>query len=205
MTDSPLRPIRVVSVDDPALDLAAMGYEAVGEYAAKRDPALLVFLPGQESQAFWYTLGPISNRMFHRLVQDGATQERRWVNAFLCAIRKMEGYVDAETGERRLQEWRPSSKTKIRALNTEIWPDDVLDVVPPFVAEELGKVAYDRCALSGRDVDFLGLPPGLLDRIWPRISRAVTQARASLRRATSADDSSSESTAATAPETETPG
>lgn len=201
MTDSPLRPIRVVSVDDPALDLVAMDQEGVGEYASRRDPSSLVFLPGQESGAFWYTLAPIPNRLFLRFVEEGASWNEKWTRAFVVAIRKVEGYIDPETGDRIHQEWRPGSRTRIPKLNYEVWPDDVLDVVPPLVVQELGKVAYDRCALSGRDVDFLGLPPGLHDRILPRILRAVIRARASRLQATNSDAISSESTGATAPET----
>lgn len=177
MPDSPTDTVRVVSITDPTLDLAAMGgFDGVREYSSRRDRSALVFKEGQEPLACWVTLGPISNRAFHRFVQPQSGEDR-WTYAFLAAVRGVEGWKP-RGGAFHPEPWKPHGKVKTASLDLEVWPEAVLEVITPALVQDLGKWAYDRTMLGQETVDFFDLPPGVAVHMLPRISRAVTQARA---------------------------
>ncbi|MCC6649071.1 MAG: hypothetical protein IT374_26320 [Polyangiaceae bacterium] len=178
MPESPTELVRVVSVTDPTLDLAAMGgFDGVRDYASSRDASLLVFRNGDASAATWVTLAPISNRAFHRFVEVQPNENMRYVFAFLAAVRGIEGWR-TRGGPFHAEPWKPHTKTRTKTLDLEVWPEEALEVVSAALVEDLGKWCYDRTRLGQETVDFFDLPPGCAVLMWPRISRAVTQARA---------------------------
>lgn len=194
MPESPIATVRVASIMDPSLDWAAMGgLDALREYASTRNRELLRFLPGRETETRWFTFAPLTEEGFHKYVELQGEESTKWTFAFLCCIRGVHGW-QRMGGPFHREDWTPSSTTKVKSLRLEVWPEDVLRVVPPRWVQDLGKWCYERAALQQETVDFFDLPPGCAALMYQRISRAVTLARNTAESAATSERGRSEPT-----------
>lgn len=174
---SPLEPLTVVSLEDPALDYLAMGPQKIREYAETRDESSLVFRPGMTPTR--YRLRPLSRAALTRYVNRGtAEDDERYQRALACSLEEVTLPVDAATGEQRPVPWKPAPGDVLESeqLGCSIISDAAIEaVVHPYGAiAELGKVAYERAYLHPKAPAAFSAQPGSLRRIAAALQRAAT-------------------------------
>lgn len=190
---SPLGTLRVVSVQDPALDLAAMQGVGVRAYLDTRDPVHLRFLPGLEREATWYTLRPLTRAALNRFVEEASGNDReRWRRALAACLVRVENAVDLETGQTQPGAWEPTKTVDATEhLGCRIVSDADLEryVATDDAIEELGLLCYARAKLHPKERRGCGLPPGSDKRTAARLLRAEAKARDAVQTASRAQQS----------------
>lgn len=155
----PTKPLRFVSVTDPALDWRAMN---VHKYAETRDEEALRFLPGVEPA--WWEVRPLDVDQWAS-VEETSSPNRRLIQCVMHALVSV-------TVERIA--WRPSRvvKTGERA-GTEITicsHDEMTYLFETFGGArlyEIGAVIYERASVGKAQSGgaLYTLPPSLLDEL----------------------------------------
>lgn len=177
---SPLGNIRVVSIQDPALDFAAMEGEPMRMYIRTRDPKHLRFLPGRETEATWYTLRPLTQAA-KSYVEDMPTEWQRWMAAVSCSLKRVENRVNHETGETIPGSWEPENTRDVTSsLGCKVVRDEDIHTVVAMHdhIEEMGHLVYRRGKLHPKERRAFGLPRGSDLRGSERFLAAVDAAKA---------------------------
>lgn len=176
---SPLGNIRVVSIQDPALDLAAMEGEPMRMYLRTRDPKWLRFIPGSETDATWYTLRPLTSQAMS-YVEDAGTEHQKYTTALACSLARVENRVNRETGEIIREPWEPQKlRDATSTLGCKVVEESEIHraVAMHDHIEEMGHLAYMRGKLHPKERRGCGLPRGSDARGSARFLAAVAMAK----------------------------
>lgn len=153
-------PLRVVSIEDPAIDIATTG-DGIIEYGCTRDARHLVFHPG--AHPCWYTLRPLSRKALAIYVNAVEGREDRARRALACALERIEGHPEhgnltPPTGPKR----------DVGDVIDEDWLDE--NVEPYGAILELGALVYDRAHVPKGQRRACAPPPGSFRRLaeWSR-------------------------------------
>lgn len=144
--------IDLVSVHDPAID---RGQSRLIEYVRTRDIGLLRWLPGQRPTKFRCRPLTQAGRLY---CQRGETDHERWLRAFQCCVRSVEGFEVEREGVRTA--WLPRLMD-IGELG-RILQFDCLEDFPAEVLDEIGCACLQLAELSDPFAGRLSLPHGAL-------------------------------------------
>jgi len=149
-------PLRVVSVYDDAIDWAQTPRY---DYVTTRDAALLKYLPGKETSAVVFTLRNLPTPLVNELRTRPSPRREEAFFTWACVSCSEPGLLEFEGhGDER--------HVSVRSL----------DVLPPYIIEELGGVADSFCSLSVGEKKAYRLPLGLPAIPTPQPSTTVNVA-----------------------------
>lgn len=153
-------PFRVVSMLDPALDLEAMGKQAIWQYVSDRDFSLLKFKAGMEPLVYYVRRLPESFAL--SIASTSANDEIKYLTAFSVCTVRVDGRTDDEGNP--LGQFIPAWLNAPGTGSSEILKNDEAAMFPMDERREIGEVAYKRSFLRrGRKLSLLPLPSFLTD------------------------------------------
>lgn len=134
----PLKPIPIVSIDDPALDVEAMG-DKLAEYAGSRDPRLVVLKTDKKPVIFWFgasTVGYLAG------VINSSRGELRALHALLACVHEV------ELPERTLRPEKLEKGDYGQKVASEAWLATLRGEIDYNVLLEVGIAAIELTKLS---------------------------------------------------------
>lgn len=137
MTD-PFSPLRIVSIQDPALDLESMG-DDVAEYVKTRDESLLKFKLGMKPT--WATIGNITVPYLVDAIYATRNEKMQASIAFISAVHEI------ETPEKKLTPKKLEPAAYKQQIASDEWLDVVRDHIGANAILEFGRVAIKRAEL----------------------------------------------------------
>ena len=153
-------PFRVVSMLDPALDLEAMGKQAIWQYVSDRDFSLLKFKAGMEPLVYYVRRLPESFAL--SIASTAANDEIKYLTAFSVCTVRVDGRADDDGNP--LGQFIPAWLNAPGTGSSEILKNDEAAMFPMDERREIGEVAYKRSFLRrGRKLSLLPLPSFLTD------------------------------------------
>lgn len=182
----------VVSVNDAAVDVAAMGTRSIGKYVRERDAELLQFVKGEKPT--WFELRRIPTSLFTRYIMEGRSDSEQYLRAFICGVERVRDLVDVNGEFRALLEPLGEAHTPTGTL--KVWRDEDVDLIPPVYVEEIGSVALIQSMLSPKARASCQLPPmsllGLTGRTFQPVAETLEDALQSSEEARERPPSSSD-------------
>jgi hypothetical protein len=134
----PFSPLRIVSIQDPALDLESMG-DDVAEYVKTRDESLLKFKLGMKPTIA--TIGSITMGYLVEAVYSSPNAKTQATIAFLGAVHEI------ETPEKKLTPKKLEQGAYKQQIASDEWLDLVRDHIGANAILEFGRVAIKRAEL----------------------------------------------------------
>lgn len=178
--------MRVVSVNDPAIDALSMTIDEMVEYRDKRDIKLIerFVRPGEKPAIFHITEVP--RKIWTRYVMSAGTEAERFERCFLAGVRRVENLRQDDGTTMPVYEL-PREQNSLAAREETLdrfWPSDVL---------EIGAVVWAHSFLAPGTRRSYPLPLMCLEALAAREFRRAAASPTS--RATSSETASSTSVA----------
>lgn len=114
------------------------------EYRETRDPKHIKDKRGKKAARFH--LRPIPTSLFLRIVNTAPTQEEKEIRAFMLALDSVTDHVTPDGT--KIADWQPLGKVEAQGTTWKMVDDDQLDQFLPHQVEEIGAIAWRRCALG---------------------------------------------------------
>ena len=153
-------PFRVVSMLDPALDLEAMGKQAIWQYVSDRDFSLLKFKPDIAPMVYYVKRLPESFAL--SIASTAANDDIKYITAFSVCVVRVDGLL-TEDGFPS-QQFLPKYMNSPNAGHSQVLSNEEAALFPMDERREIGEVAYKRSFLRrGRRLSLLPLPSFLTD------------------------------------------
>lgn len=139
-----MRPIRVVSSYDTAIDAVRTGSEEWKAYWSTLDASHLTFLPGVEPT--WFTIAPIRRTILNGHVRVPSVPHQQHQLAFAFGVQRIENLVT--TSDRTVAVMEPAQDVTVGDVTVRYFGDAQLDEVPDVFLEEVGAWALEWSRLS---------------------------------------------------------
>lgn len=148
-------PVRVVCVDDPAIDEEATGKLAIAHYYAERDMTTLVFRDGATPAVF--EIARLTSVQTAQIKRTTTSEDGRWELAFRYALVRAtnvpctDGLVRELIEPAHIKSPKPKQLPALTDAEYNLFGDDHIS--------EIGMVAFKRSPLVPGKPLFFGLPP----------------------------------------------
>lgn len=194
-----LKPLRVVSCADPALDWIQMSRDftgsdakyvtAIEEYRAGRDPAMVREMPGRKLT--WFTVKRLDAAIMD-LVLSEPNEHAKYRMAFKYGVSRIENLTGLDGNERARVEGE--DERMVNGIPTPTLSESQMAWVAPQYVEEIGGIAFARSFLAPTTAARYPRPRSWRLLLEAKISQVVAETAASLRQAAREKRQAEEST-----------